>query len=97
MTDYDVIHNEPENRFEITVDGELARLLYRIDADRPTRGRIIFTSTQTPPALEGRGIGSALARAGLDYARAHSLTVVPQCSFIRAYIERHPEYQSLTG
>lgn len=92
MTDYEIIHNEQENRFEITADGQLARLLYRIDA-----GRIVFTSTQTPPALEGRGIGSALARAGLDYAREHSLTVVPQCSFIRAYIERHPEYQSLTG
>lgn len=91
MTEYEILHNEQDSRFQTTVEGHTARLLYRRD-----NGRIVFTSTQTPPPLEGRGIGSALARAGLDYARANSLTVVPQCPFVRAYIERHPEYQSLT-
>ncbi len=92
MTDYRIDHNENDSRFETTVDGHTAKLLYRCE-----NGRIIFTSTQTPPAVEGRGIGSALARAGLDYASEQSLTVVPQCPFVHAYIERHPEYQSLTA
>lgn len=87
-----ITHNETGSRFETTVDGYRAVLLYRQEG-----GRIVFTSTQVPPAVERRGIGSALARAGLDYAHEHSLTVVPACSFIRAYIERHPEYQPLLG
>ena len=55
----------------------------------------MFTHTGVPTALEGRGIGSALAKAGLEYAQAEGLAVVPLCSFIRAYIDRKPEYQPL--
>ncbi len=44
-----------------------------------------------------QAIGSAIARAALDSARARGLRVIPQCPFIRAYIERHPEYQDLTA
>ncbi len=60
-----------------------------------TAGQIVFTHTGVPPALEGRGIGSALAKTGLEYARANNLEVVPLCSFVRGYIERKPEYQDL--
>jgi predicted GNAT family acetyltransferase len=31
----------------------------------------------------------------LDDARNRDLKVVPMCSFVRGYIERHPEYQDL--
>jgi predicted GNAT family acetyltransferase len=92
VTDYEITHNEAESRFETTVDGHTARLLYRM-AD----GRIIFISTQVPSEIESRGIGSALARTGLEYARDNSLTVTPICTFVRAYIDRNPEYQSLLG
>jgi predicted GNAT family acetyltransferase len=57
--------------------------------------QIIFTHTGVPSALEGRGIGSALAKAGLEYARAQGMAVVPLCPFVRSYIERKPEYQPL--
>jgi uncharacterized protein len=90
MTDIQVVHNRDAQRFETNVDGHVAVLLYRVED-----GRMVFTSTQVPRAIEGRGIGSALTRAGLAYAREQSLTVVPVCSFVRAYIERHPEYESL--
>ncbi len=33
------------------------------------------------------GIGSALAQAGLEYARQQGLTVVPLCWFARSYID----------
>jgi predicted GNAT family acetyltransferase len=85
-----VIHNEAENRFEVKVGNELAVTQYR------RRGsKIIFTHTEVPPSMEGRGIGNLLARAALDYARKNDLRVVPRCEFIAAFIERHPEYQDL--
>jgi predicted GNAT family acetyltransferase len=83
-------HQAEEHRFAVVVDGETAELTYRTAGSQ-----IIFNHTGVPPALEGRGIGSALAKAGLDYARANSLEVVPLCPFIRSYIERKPEYQPL--
>lgn len=90
MTEYQIVHNQNDRRFETTVDGQVAVLLYRLDDSR-----IAFTSAQVPPPIEGRGIGTALARAGLEYARENSLTVVPICPFVRAFIEDNPEYQSL--
>ncbi|HEY5270586.1 MAG TPA: GNAT family N-acetyltransferase [Anaerolineales bacterium] len=85
-----VEHIPQAGRFEVEKDGHLAVLEYQL-AD----GKIIFTHTGVPEALGGEGLGSLLARAGLDYARAKSLTVVPLCSFIAGYIQKHPEYQDL--
>jgi predicted GNAT family acetyltransferase len=48
-----------------------------------------------PKELEGRGIGSRLARFALDQARASKLKVVALCPFVSAWIGKHPEYQDL--
>ena len=85
-----VVDNRAEQRFEATVDGQLAVAEYRRD-----REVIIFTHTEVPEPLEGRGIANALAHAGLEAARAERLSVVPRCRFFAAYIRRHPEYQPL--
>jgi uncharacterized protein len=90
--EYDVVHNTEKNRFEVELDGKLADLNYVL---RP--GQIIYTSTHVPRSLEGRGVGSALARTALDYARENKLGVVPHCSFVRSYLKRHPEYQDLSA
>lgn len=59
--------------------------------------RIVFTHTVVDDAFEGRGVGSTLVRAALDAARDEGLRVVPQCPFVRSFIERHPEYADLTS
>jgi predicted GNAT family acetyltransferase len=56
---------------------------------------VVFTHTEVDPAYEGKGVGSALARAALDDVRARGLGVVAICPFISAYIRRHPEYADL--
>jgi hypothetical protein len=88
--DMPVLHQPDYGRFEIQLDSELAVLNYILDGKT-----MIFTHTGVPPAWEGRGIGSRLARTGLEYARQHGYWVVPQCSFIEAYIRRHREFQAL--
>ncbi len=85
-----VTNNETERRFEAEVEGQRATSAYLRAGDR-----IVFTHTEVPEALEGRGIANALTRTALDYARAEGLTVVPLCPFVRAYLERHPEYHDL--
>ncbi|MET0137950.1 MAG: GNAT family N-acetyltransferase [Sphingobium sp.] len=85
------VHNdEAESRYELEIDGSLA-----IAAYERREGAIIFTHTIVPEALEGRGIASRLIKAALADARAQNLKVVPQCEFVAAYIERHPEEQDL--
>ncbi len=90
MDDAQISDNRERSRFEVTVDGHLARADYVIAGDV-----ITFTHTVVPPALEGRGIASRLIRHGLSEARARGLRVVPQCPFVAAYIRKHPEWADL--
>ena len=86
----EVVDNRDANRFELRVEGRLAVATY----ERRNK-TITFTHTIVPPALEGRGIGSRLVKTALEQARAEGLKVVPQCPFVRAYIERHAEFKNL--
>lgn len=88
----EVTNDEVRQQFHSTVEGQRSVLDYELE-----NGTIVFTHTGVPPPLEGRGIGTALAKAGLDYARSKNLKVVPACSFIRVYIRRHPEFQDLVA
>ena len=88
----EVVHNTDAYRFELVEDGEMAVAEYIREDDT-----IIFTHTIVPPALEGRGIGSRLIRSALDTVHAMDLHVVPKCSFVAAYIDRHPEYHELVA
>jgi predicted GNAT family acetyltransferase len=45
--------------------------------------------------MEGRGVGSKLVRGALDEARERGLKVVPNCSFVRHFIDSHEDYQAL--
>ncbi|MGR6965793.1 GNAT family N-acetyltransferase [Geodermatophilus sp. URMC 61] len=57
--------------------------------------QVVFTHTEVDPDAEGGGVGGTLVRGALDDVRAHGLRVVPRCSFVRGYIERHPDYADL--
>jgi predicted GNAT family acetyltransferase len=72
-------------------DGALAGVLtYQL-----TGGIIAYTHTQVEPAFEGQGIGSALARAAMEDARAKRRTVVPICPFLSGWLDIHPGYEKL--
>lgn len=86
----EIQHNPARARFELQVGEYLAELDYTLKGQQ-----IIFTHTGVPSALEGRGIGSRLVRAGLDFARQNGYRVGSYCSFVDVYIARHPEYQAL--
>lgn len=85
-----VRHNAVEHRFEAEVEGLLSV------ADYERRGAdMVMTHTLVPAALRGRGIAEKLVRAALEHARSERLRVVPACSYVRVFIERHAEFQPL--
>ena len=79
------------SRFEIRVDGARAGQAFYSVAP----GSIRFTHTEIDDAYSGRGLGGTLVRAALDSARARRLAVLPECTFVRSWIEKHPDYVDL--
>jgi len=83
--------DHPERRqFEIAVGDQVAFAEYRL-----VEGGMMFTHTEVPPGLEGRGLGKALILAGLAAARERGLKVLPVCTFFAAYMKKHPETHDL--
>jgi predicted GNAT family acetyltransferase len=85
-----ITHNEAAHRFETTQEGHLCVLDYTLDGSVAD-----YYHTGVPAAVGGRGIAADLVRAGLDTARARGWTVIPTCSYVDAYVRRHPEYADL--
>ncbi len=86
------MHDAPDaERYEIR-DGD--RLL-GLAAYRRRGDEVVFTHTEVDPQAEGSGLGGTLVRGALDDVRSRGLRVVPQCSFVRSWIERHAEYGDL--
>ena len=86
----EVRNDVADHRYVLEVDGEYAIAAYRLESDV-----VIFTHTVVPPDQQGHGIGSALIKGALGDARRRGLKVVPDCPFVAAYIERHPEERDL--
>jgi predicted GNAT family acetyltransferase len=82
----DVVHVPTQSRFEVEFDGAVAVLTYE-EGD----GDVALLHTVVPPELEGQGVGSRLAEAAVGWVREQGLQVVPVCSFVQAWLARHPE------
>jgi predicted GNAT family acetyltransferase len=91
--DVELRDNQAAERFEGVVDGDVAA--YVRYHRRPTDGAVVLIHTEVDPAYEGKGVGSALAKATLDHLRADGSKIVVRCPFVASYIRRHPEYQDL--
>ncbi|EFQ81975.1 acetyltransferase, GNAT family [Aeromicrobium marinum DSM 15272] len=54
-----------------------------------------FTHTEVRSAYEGQGVGSLLARAGVEAAEAEGVKVLAICPFISGWLARHPDLAHL--
>lgn len=86
----EVRDNSERHRYELDVNGHIAFAEYRRDG-----GHVTFLHTRVPEAAAGRGVGSRLVRGALALARARGLKVEAECPFVRAYLDKHPEYADL--
>lgn len=88
----EVVQDASQNRFQLLLDGE-----YVGEADYILRdGTIVFTHTEIDPGRSEIGLGGELVRGALNLVRAETdLRVVATCSFVTAWIDKHPDYQEL--
>jgi predicted GNAT family acetyltransferase len=89
-----VVHQPQSRRFVVEVAGRESWLRYEPSGGA---GVLDFTSTYVPAELRGRGIAGRLTQVALDWAREHGYRVVPSCSYVAAWIARHPAYAELVA
>jgi uncharacterized protein len=85
-----IVNNEAQQQFQIGIDGELATLQYRF-----YKNDIALMHTHVPEKLHGRGLASALANFGLEWANKLNKKVMVYCPFVADYLKKHPEYNFL--
>jgi predicted GNAT family acetyltransferase len=89
MSEVTVVRRDAD--YEVAVDGVVAgHSFFELHGHT-----VVFTHTEVDPAFEGHGVGGKLARAALDDVRARGEHVIARCPFIKAFIEKHPDYQDL--
>lgn len=88
---YTLHQNVDNSRFEVRHQDLVAFVDYKLHKDE-----ISFIHTEVPKELSGKGIGTFLAKNVLEYAKDNHLKVKPYCSFIKAYIDKHQEYQAIS-
>jgi hypothetical protein len=87
MSTLTINKNLERQRYEAFADGMLVGYaIYKMLGDS-----VAITHTEVLREHEGKGIGSYIAREALADARAQGKYVVPQCSFIAAYLRKHRE------
>lgn len=87
----EVTANAELSRYEIHVDGELAGFTMFV----PEGDVVVFPHTEVDRKFAGQGLANTLIAGALDDIRAQGRTVVPLCPFVKAFIDKHPDYQDL--
>lgn len=83
-----------QGRYVTHVNGHEAELTFKIDDSKGVR-RIVAKHTGVPDELSGVGVGKALVQRLVEDARASNALVVPLCSFVKAMLERHRDWQDV--
>jgi predicted GNAT family acetyltransferase len=83
-----LVRNDEAHRYELHVGGQVVAFTdFRV---RPNY--VVMVHTETDPAFEGRGYGSALVKGLLADVQARGEKIKAECPFVAGYIQRHPEY-----
>jgi uncharacterized protein len=87
MSTFTLKNNPERHRYEAFADSALVGYaIYNLLGDS-----LAITHTEVLREHEGKGIGSYIVREALADARKQGKYVVPQCSFIAAYLRNHRE------
>lgn len=86
-------HDAQARRFFARTAHGLAYLAYEQKDD----GVLDLQHTVVPKAAQGEGVGDALVRAALDYARERQVKIIPSCSYVSGWLDRHPDFRRLVA
>jgi len=84
-------NNESDNQFVVHTQGAQGMIEY----EKQGPDHLDFYHTEVDPELEGKGIAKVLVQRALEFCKENQFKVTPTCTYVAAYIKRHPEWQYL--
>jgi len=69
-------------------DRILAEMVYTM----PLTDKMIIEHTEVDEELKGQNVGYQLVKTAVEYARQHSLKIIPLCPFANSVFKRKPEF-----
>lgn len=86
-----VVHTTDQRRYEILVDGILAGFTEaHEDGDVVT-----MPHTEIFEQFEGQGLAGQLVGGALDDIRVRGKKIVPACSYVERFVQKHRDYADL--
>ena len=86
----EILHDIQKQKFYVVVDGLESHLEYV-----KMENVLNLIHTYVPNALRGKGIAGEVVKAALTHAEENELKIIPSCSYVDMYFQRHPEYEDL--
>lgn len=86
----EILHDEKQQKFYVILENMESHLEYV-----KLNSALNLNHTYVPHQLRGKGIASKLVEAALEYARLNGFKIIPSCSYVDVYLQRHPEYEDL--
>lgn len=80
-------HDAANGRFWTVVEDRESYLLYA----RTGEHTIDMRSTFVDPAVRGRGVGHALVKEAVAFARSKGLEIIPTCWFVKRWLDREAQ------
>ncbi len=86
----EIKHDLDNQKFSVIIDGLESHLEY-IKNNRVLN----VTHTYVPSLLRGKGIAAKLVEAIIEYAKKNDFKIIPSCSYVKVYFDRHSENKGL--
>ena len=84
------VNQEPQC-FTISVEGRPVGSIEYADRD----GQRVLIHTEIDEAFSGRGLATILAGEALTATREAGLRIVPVCTLVAGYVDKHPEFRAV--
>lgn len=95
---YSIRHDADGQVFELLDGDQVIGELNYLEAHRANgepAWNLIHTGVR--PDYRNQGLASDLVRRAMDEAREHGLKIIPTCPYIRVWLRKNADYQSLNG
>jgi predicted GNAT family acetyltransferase len=96
VSDPVITRHETANGGEYRASVEDSEAFGRMTWVHAGSGRLV-DHTIVPPEIGGRGIAASLVEAMVADARAQGFKIIPQCSYVVAAFDRHPDWADIRG